>query len=133
MRGKAQYSGRADDNCGCGGAGTLYSVMFATLSNFSLLSVSATGVAVRAVWVIALALIALAVIDRMKPATPRRPIPVRVDNKAAPLYREPDHSNRRRSIAQLSGGAVLLGALLASLVGFLLAIILEVVGGLLRS
>lgn len=84
-------------------------------------------------WVIVLALVALAAIDRMKPATPRRPIPVRIDNKATPLYREPDRDHRRRAILQLSAGTVVLGAMVASLLGFFFAILLEVVGGLLRS
>jgi hypothetical protein len=130
MRGNAQYNARVCDGSRCTEGDTLSSVMFATVSLFSI---SATGVAVRAIWVIALALIALAAIDRMKPATPRRPIPVRVDNKSTPLYREPNRDNRRRAVLQLSGGAILLGAVLASLVGFLFAILLEVVGGLLRS
>ena len=107
--------------------------MSATVSLFSMLSTSATGVAVRAVWVIVLALVALAAIDRMKPATPRRPIPVRVDNKATAPYREPDNHQRRRAIMQLSVGSLVLGGILASLIGFALAILLEVVGGLLRS
>lgn len=94
---------------------------------------SSTDIALRAVWVVALALVALGAIDRMKPATPRRPIPVRVDNKPAPLYKEPDRQQRRRALLQLSGGAVVVGALLATLAGFLLAILLEVVGGLLRA
>lgn len=94
---------------------------------------SATGVAVRAVWAIVLALVALAAIDRMKPATPRRPIPVRVDNKSTALYREPDRNQRRRAALQLTGGAIVLGALVASLIGFAFAIVLEAVGGLLRS
>lgn len=94
---------------------------------------STTDVALRALWVVALALVALAAIDRMKPATPRRPIPVRVDNKPTPLYKEPERQQRRRALMQLSGGAVILGALLATLAGFLFAILLEVVGGLLRA
>jgi hypothetical protein len=94
---------------------------------------SSTDIALRALWVFALALVALAAIDRMKPATPRRPIPVRVDNKPTPLYKEPDRHHRRRALLQISGGAVVVGALLATLAGFLLAILLEVVGGLLRA
>ena len=94
---------------------------------------SSTDIALRALWVIALALIALGAVDRMKPATPRRPIPVRVDNKPTPLYKEPDRHHRRRALLQISGGAVVIGALLATLAGFLFAIFLEVVGGLLRA
>jgi hypothetical protein len=99
----------------------------------SLLSISATGTGVRAVWVMALALLALWIIDRMKPATPRRPIPVRVDNKLTPLYREPDQQQRRKAIFNLSAGAIVLGALIACIVGFMLTIALELVGGLLRA
>lgn len=69
----------------------------------------------------------------MKPATPRRPIPVRVDNKATAIYREPDRNQRRRAMVQLSVGSLVLGGILASLIGFAFAILLEVVGGLLRS
>lgn len=94
---------------------------------------SATDIALRALLVFALALVALGAIDRMKPATPRRPIPVRVDNKPTPLYKEPEREQRRRALLQLSSGAVILGALIASLAGFLLAILLEVLGGLLRA
>lgn len=99
----------------------------------SVLATSATGTAVRALWVIALAFVALAIADRMKPATPKRTIPVRVDNKRAPLYREPEQHHKRRAVLQLSLGALFLGALVASLFGLLLTIIFEVVGGLLRA
>lgn len=87
----------------------------------------------RALWVVALAFLALAAIDRMKPATRRRPIPVRVDQKPTPLYREPDRQQRGRAVAALSGLSVVTGAVVACVLGFLLAIALEVVGGLLRS
>ena len=133
IKGKAQYSARVRDDVRSSVGGTLSEVMSATISFLSILSTSATGVAVRAVWAIVLALVALAAIDRMKPATPRRPIPVRVDNKATAVYREPDRNQRRRAIVQLSVGSLILGGILASLVGFALAILLEVVGGLLRS
>ncbi|CAB4637152.1 MAG: hypothetical protein F2612_03575 [Actinobacteria bacterium] len=99
----------------------------------SLLSISTSGVGVRAVWVMALALLALWITDRMKPATPRRPIPVRVDNKLTPLYREPDQQQRRKAIFNLSVGALVLGALIACIVGFMLTIALELVGGLLQA
>lgn len=131
--GKAQYNARVRDDVRSSMGGTLSEVMSATVSLFSMLSTSATGVAVRAVWVIVLALVALAAIDRMKPATPRRPIPVRVDNKATAIYREPDRNQRRRAMVQLSVGSLVLGGILASLIGFAFAILLEVVGGLLRS
>jgi len=88
---------------------------------------------VRAVWVVALALLALWIVDRMKPATPRRPIPVRVDNKLTPLYREPEQHERRKAIFNLSAGALVLGALVACIIGFMLTIALELVGGLLKA
>jgi hypothetical protein len=91
---------------------------------------SSTGTAVRAGWAIALALVALWIVDRLKPATPRKPIPVRVDQKPTPLYQEPDRQQRRNVIARLTGGAVLLGALIACVLGFAAAIALEVLGGL---
>lgn len=131
--GRAQYSERCGDDDRCGGRGTLLSVMFSVVSSVSVLSMSATDIALRALLVFALALVALGAIDRMKPATPRRPIPVRVDNKPTPLYKEPEREQRRRALLQLSSGAVILGALIASLAGFLLAILLEVLGGLLRA
>lgn len=99
----------------------------------SLISMSASGAAIRAIWIIALAAAALAAIDRMKPATPRRPIAVRVDQKPTPLYREPERSERIKALLQLSGGAVVVGALIACVAGFMIAIALEFVGGLLRS
>jgi uncharacterized membrane protein len=97
-----------------------------------MVSMTAAGAASRALWVVALALIALAAIDRMKPSSPRRAV-VRVDNKPTPLYQEPDQQQRRRAITNLSAGAVILGALIACIVGFLFTIVLEVVGGLLRA
>ena len=81
----------------------------------------------------ALALVALAFIDRMKPATQRRTATVRVDNKPTPLYKEPVRQQRWRALVNLSGGAVIVGALLACLIGFLLAMALELVGGLLQA
>ena len=84
-------------------------------------------------WVLALALLALWIVDRMKPATPRRPIPVRVDNKFTPLYQDPDQQQRRKAILNLSAGALILGALIACIVGFMLTIALELVGGLLKA
>lgn len=87
----------------------------------------------RAVWVLALALLALWIVDRMKPATPRRPIPVRVDNKLTPLYREPAPQERRKAIFHLSAGALIIGALVACVIGFMLTIALELVGGLLKA
>lgn len=99
----------------------------------SILATTATGTAVRAMWVLALALVVLWLIDRMKPATPRRPIPVRVDNNKAPLYREPERPQKLRALANLSGGSVVFAALLACVVAFLAAVALELVGGLLGN
>lgn len=99
----------------------------------SILATTATGTAVRAMWVLALALVVLWIVDRMKPATPRRPIPVRVDNTKAPLYREPERPQKLRALANLSAGSVVVAALLACLVGLVLAVALEVVGGLLGN
>jgi hypothetical protein len=99
----------------------------------SLFAITASGAGARAVWVIALALIALAFIDRMKPATPRRTAVVRVDNKPTPLYAEPERDQKWKTLASLSGGAIVLGALLACILGFLLTIAFEFVGGLLRA
>jgi len=118
--------------CG-GGRGTLVSLMDLSFVSLSLMSVSTGGTTIRALWVIALALVAIGAIDRMKPATPKRPAMVRVDNKPTPLYKEPDRRLKLIAIAQLSKWALLLGALAAILIGFLLAIALELVGGLLRS
>ncbi len=97
------------------------------------MSVSTGGTTIRAVWVIALALVAIGALDRMKPATPKRPAVVRLDNKPTPLYIEPDRNEKLRAIAHLSKWAVLLGALVAILIGFILAIALDLVGGLLQS
>ena len=99
----------------------------------SILSLTATGTAVRALWVLALALLVLWMIDRMKPAAPRRPIPVRVDHTKAPLYQDPERSQKLRALANLSGGSVVVAALVACAVGFILAIALELVGGLLGN
>jgi hypothetical protein len=124
--------GFLEERCG-GGRGTIGVFMSASIFSLSQIAVSADGAAVRAIWVVALALVALAAIDRMKPATPRRPAVVRVDNKPTPLYREPENEQKWRSLAKLSGGAVVLGALIACIIGFMLAIALDVVGGLLQA
>ena len=120
------------ERCG-GGTGTVGLFMSSSIFSLSLLGVSADGAGIRAIWVVALALVALAAVDRMKPATPRRPVVVRVDNKPTPLYREPENEQKWRSLAKLSGGALVLGALIACIVGFMLAIALDVVGGLLQA
>lgn len=99
----------------------------------SLLSTSSTGTAVHALWVVALAFVALGAVSRMKPATQKRPVAVRVDQKPTPLYREPERGQWKRSLAVLAGGSVVLGALLASLAGLALALVLNLVGGLLQS
>lgn len=116
-----------------GGGGTMGASMDFSFISTSILATTATGTAVRALWVLALALVVLWIVDRMKPATPRRPIPVRVDNTKAPLYREPDRNHKLRALAQLSGGSAVIAALLACVLGFILAIALEVVGGLLGN
>lgn len=99
----------------------------------SILSLTATGTAVRAMWVLALALLVLWIVDRMKPPEPRRPIQVRVDNTRAPLYREPQRPDKLRAFANLSGGSIVMAAVVACIVGLILAIALEVVGGLLGN
>jgi hypothetical protein len=133
MRGSATRRVRISAGNDGGGRGTLTSFMSSSFISHSLLSISTTGTGVRAGWVLALALLALWIVDRMKPATPRRPIPVRVDNKLTPLYREPDQHQRRKAIFNLSAGAIVLGALIACVVGFMLTIALELVGGLLQA
>ena len=133
MSGKATRKVRMSAGAEGGGRGTLSLFMSSSVISQSLLSVSTTGTAVRAVWVLALALLALWIVDRMKPATPRRPIPVRVDNKLTPIYREPDQQQRRKAILNLSAGTLILGALIACIVGFMLTIALELVGGLLKA
>ena len=133
MRGKATRKVRMSAGADGGGRGTLSLFMSSSVISQSLLSASTTGTAVRAVWVLALALLALWIVDRMKPATPRRPIPVRVDNKLTPLYREPDQQQRRRAIFNLSAGTLILGALIACIIGFMFTIALELVGGLLKA
>lgn len=99
----------------------------------SLFAITATSAGVRAVWVVALALVALAFIDRMKPATPRRTAVVRVDNKPTPLYVEPEREQKWKALANLSVGAIVLGALVACILGFLFTIAFEFLGGLLRA
>lgn len=99
----------------------------------AILATSATGTALRALWVLALAFLVLWMVDRMKPAAPRRTIPVRVDRTRAPLYREPERPQRVRALANLTGGSVVVAALLAFFLAFLAAIALEVVGGLLGN
>jgi hypothetical protein len=133
MRGNATRKVRMSAGAEGGGRGTLSSFMSSSVISLSLLSASTSGTAVRAVWVVALALLALWIVDRMKPATPRRPIPVRVDNKLTPLYREPEQHERRKAIFNLSAGALVLGALVACIIGFMLTIALELVGGLLKA
>lgn len=97
-----------------GGKGTLESVM-----NL-LASLSGTDVTVRAAWVVACALVALAVISRMKPATPRRPAVVRVDQKPTPLYKEPQKNRKWQSAGYLSAGSLVVGAVIACVIAFVL-------------
>lgn len=126
ITGRMTKSGLVLLRCG----GTLSSVMVSVLG---VLATSATGTTVRALWVVALALVALAAVSRMKPATPRRHAVVRVDRKATPLHREPDSHQVRRAAGQLAGLSVVIGALLACIAGFALAVALGLVGDLLRS
>ena len=132
-------SGRANPNPRIGAGrrggtgGTIELSMSTSILSSSVFAITATGAGVRAVWVVALALVALAFIDRMKPATPRRRAVVRVDNKPTPLYAEPDRDQKWKAIANLSGGAIIFGALLACILGFLFTIAFECVGGLLRA
>lgn len=133
MTGKAQRKVRGFAVRGVGGRGTLSSFMNDSVYVLSTMMMSSTGTALRAGWAIALALVALWIIDRLKPATPRKTIPVRVDQKPSPLYQEPERQQRRNAILRLSGGAVLTGALIACIIGFFAAIALELLGGLLGN
>ena len=133
IRGNAIRNPRIDAGRRGGAGGTIVLFMSASIFLSSIFAITATGAGARAVWVVALAFLALAFIDRMKPATPRRTAVVRVDNKPTPLYREPENEQKWRSLAKLSGGALILGALIACIVGFMVAIALDVVGGLLQA
>ncbi len=107
------FNGALDNGDG-GGRGTLGSVMNV------LASLSGTDVTVRAAWVVACALVALAVISRMKPATPRRPAVVRVDQKPTPLYKQPEKNRKWQSAGYLSAGSLIVGAVIACIVAFVL-------------
>ena len=133
ITGKAHRKVRASAVCGVGGRGTLLSFMDDSMFELSTMMMSSTGTAIRAGWAIALALVALWIIDRLKPATPRKTIPVRVDQKPSPLYQEPERQQRRNAALRLSGGAVLAGAFVACILGFFAAIVLELLGGLLGN
>jgi hypothetical protein len=85
-----------------------------------LASLSGTDVTVRAAWVVACAIVALAVISRMKPATPRRPAVVRVDQKPTPLYKEPPKNRKWQSAGYLSAGSLVVGAVIACVIAFIL-------------
>ena len=109
-------------------------VVSVSLSSPALVaSVTAGDTTLRAVLVIALAALALVAADKMRPSAPRRPIPVRVDERAAPLWREPDKNQRLRAAGNLGVGSLVVGAVIACVLGFVLAITLEVIGGLLRQ
>jgi hypothetical protein len=118
-----------------GGRGTLSFVMVSwfMFGARPILAVSTAGTTVRALWVCALALLALAAVSKMKPATPRRPAVVRVEQRPVPLAKAPDRNHVRRALATLAGGSVVLGATLACAAGFALAVLLSLVGDLLRS
>lgn len=132
--GNAIIRPRCDAAARCaGGGGTMGAPMESFIMSPAILATSATGAAVRALWVLALAFLVLWMVDKMKPAAPRRPIPVRVDRTRAPLYREPERPQRIRALANLTGGSMVLGALLAFLVALLAAVALEVAGGLLGN
>jgi hypothetical protein len=103
------------------------------ISSPGVIAASTSGTTVRALWVVALALVALGAVSRMKPATPRRPATVRVDQKPTPLYREPGRSQWKRAAGLLAGWSVVLGALLACVAGLALALALNLIGDLLRS
>ena len=133
MSGRANPSPRNGALRRGGTGGTIGVFMSTSILSSSLFAITATGAGARAVWVVALALVALAFIDRMKPATPRRTAVVRVDNKPTPLYTEPERDQKWKTLASLSGGAIILGALLACILGFLFTIAFEFVGGLLRA
>jgi hypothetical protein len=133
MTGKAQRKVRGFAVRGVGGRGTLSSFMNDSVYVLSTMMMSSTSTALRAGWAIALALVALWIIDRLKPATPRKTIPVRVDQKPSPLYQEPERQQRRNALLRLSGGAVLTGAFVACIIGFFAAIALELLGGLLGN
>lgn len=133
MTGSTKRSERSPEGVGVGGSGTLSLFMSDSVYVLSTMMMSSTGTAIRAAWAFALALVALWIIDRLKPATPRKPIPVRVDQKSTPMYQEPERQQRRNAILRLSGGAVLLGALVACIVGFAAAMALELLGGLLGN
>lgn len=133
ISGRANPSPRNGAERRGGTGGTIALLMSTSNLSSSLFAITATSAGARAVWVIALALVALAFIDRMKPATPRRTAVVRVDNKPTPLYAEPERDEKWKTLASLSGGAIVLGALLACILGFLFTIAFEFVGGLLRA
>jgi hypothetical protein len=120
-RGNAAYKRRgirADvDGITGGGRGTLGWVMdvFASLTG--------TDVTVRAAWVVACALVALAAISRMKPATPKRPAVVRVDQKPTPLYKDPPKQRKLQSGGLLGGGSLVFGAAVACIVALALALL----------
>lgn len=105
--------------------------MFGSAVLFSVTMMSSTGNAFRAAWAFLLAIVALWIIDRLKPAAPRKPIPVRVHHSATPLYSPPPPQQKRSALARLAGGAIVIGALLAIAVAFLGAITLEIMSGLL--
>ena len=131
--GSATRSDRVSTDRELDSGGTLWSLMLFPSSFSLILSSTAGSMGVRAALAIALACVALVVIDRMKPATPSRPIHVRVDHKPVPLHREPDRRQRTRTAGTLSVGAVFAGTIVACIVGFILTVALELVGGLLRS
>lgn len=105
------------DNTVGGGRGTLGSVMNLVAS------LSGTDVTVRAAWVVVCAVVALAVISRIKPATPRRPAVVRVDQKPTPMYKAPEKQKRWQTTGILGAGSLVVGAVIACLIAIVLVFV----------
>jgi hypothetical protein len=107
-------------------------VMSASVSiAWSVLSVTAEQTAIVALLVVVGAFWALRAVDRLRFPVGRRPVPVPVEQLETPLHREPEPAQRLRAAGKLGGGAVLAGALAAVIIAVVLALALQVVGGLL--
>lgn len=79
----------------------------------------------------AFAVVAMILATKAKPATPDSIVPVRVERRAAPIYRPPAPDERWKSLGRLGGGAIVGGAVLACLLGFAVAMFLGLANGLL--
>lgn len=111
---------------------SLMSVSFAPVSTVPpVLSVTAEQTAIVALVVAGACFWALVALDRTRFRLVRRPVPVKVEQLETPLHHEPVKQERIRAAGTLGAGAVLLGALVACIVGMAVAIGLQVVGGLL--